>query len=123
MIADDAGFIREMLGQMLRASGHHIVAEATTGTEAIIFALEAKPDLIFLDLVLPELNGIEAASEILQDNPLAKIIAMSAMEQDWIQEKAIQAGCLYFMKKPFTQQSVAQSIDAADRARQDVQHG
>ena len=106
LIADDAGFIRQIIRETAEQAGHQIVAEATTGPDAIEMALEYRPDLVIMDVVLPDLNGLEAATEISSQDSEIMIAAVSSLTTDWIQEQATAAGCFYFFKKPFTKEEL-----------------
>ena len=123
MIADDAGFIREILLRLLIAEGHQVVAEAHQGIQAISLARQLAPELIFLDLVLPEMNGLEVAQEILKNNNQIAIVAMSAIEDESIHQEALNSGCRCFLQKPFSKAAVLQAIVTATQPRQDVEHG
>jgi YesN/AraC family two-component response regulator len=78
------------------------VAEATTGHEAVVYALELKPDLVIIDIVLPEMNGLEATAQISAKDKDINIVTTSSIATEWMQENSKKAGSFYFMKKPFT---------------------
>ncbi len=101
MIADDAPFIRDILRQIVTKAGHTVIAEAENGEEAVSKALEKKPDLIVMDIVMPVKSGIQATKEILEENPKAKIIACSTVDQDIMLSKAMEAGAIDYICKPF----------------------
>jgi two-component system, chemotaxis family, chemotaxis protein CheY len=102
LIADDAGFIRDIISEVYLQAGHEIVAEATTGHEAVVYALELKPDLVIMDIVLPEMNGLEATAQITAKDKDINIVTTSSIATEWMQENSKKAGSFYFMKKPFT---------------------
>ncbi len=106
LIIDDAGFIREIISTVAKNYGCDMVIEATTGLEAIPLARKMKPHLIFLDLVMPKKNGFETAQEILDQNPLAKIVAMSTLDENHLKDQIIDLGCKEFMEKPFTKEKL-----------------
>ncbi|PWU16760.1 MAG: response regulator [Bdellovibrio sp.] len=106
MIVDDAGFVREILAQILEDLGYQVVAEAQTGDEALAKAVEYRPELIVMDLILPEKNGAEASHEILEVLPSTLIIAMSTASETFVRDKALRSGCVAFLEKPFNKKSV-----------------
>lgn len=101
MIVDDSSFIQLVCRQALEKSGYQVVAEAYDGLEAIEKAEQTQPDLVIMDIALPKKNGFEATVMILELNPKIKVLAISAVDEDWIREKAIQSGCFDFLGKPF----------------------
>ena len=101
LIVDDAAFMRLTIKQMLEAHGHTMAGEASNGIEAVKRFLEVKPDVVFLDITMPEMNGIEALKRIKILDPEAKIIICSAMGQQEMVAQAIQYGAKDFIVKPF----------------------
>lgn len=101
LIVDDAAFMRLTIKQMLEAHGHSMVGEAADGLEAVKKYTELKPDVVMLDITMPEMNGIEALRQIKEINPNAKIIICSAMGQQAMVAQAIQYGAKDFIVKPF----------------------
>ena len=110
LLSDDAGFIRELLKNFLSSKNFEVVGEAASGPEAISLAKSLRPDLIFMDMVLPGLNGVNAAELILQENPVVKIIAMSALDDDLIMQKASNVGCRAYLRKPFNRETIMDAI-------------
>lgn len=113
LIVDDAPFVREILSQLIQKSGFEIAGEAHDGEEAVTLCLKLKPDIVFLDVVLPNKNGIQVATEILRALPKTKIIATSSGDNAVIIQKAIEAGCCDFVSKPFAAEAVIGSIKKA----------
>lgn len=101
LIVDDAAFVREVLTQILLKHGFEVCGEAQNGTEAVEMALSKKPDLILMDIVMPIKSGIQATEEILKTNPHLPIIACSTEGSEAMVTKAIDAGCVDFVVKPF----------------------
>ena len=112
LIADDAGFMREMLGEILGEAGYTIVAEATDGAEAVELFKEHSPDLVTLDIVMPRKSGLEALSEIRELDPGARIVMCSALGQEQLVEDAKEAGASDYVIKPF---KPAQVLDVIER--------
>jgi two-component system chemotaxis response regulator CheY len=101
LISDDAAFIREILAQLLTEAGYEIIGEAGNGAEAIQLALTLQPDLIIMDIIMPKVSGIEATKEILKSFPEARILAISTEGNETLVMRALDAGCLDFVTKPF----------------------
>jgi two-component system chemotaxis response regulator CheY len=113
LIVDDAAFMRMMIKDILTKNGHAVVGEAKTGKEAVDMYFSLKPDLVTMDITMPEMNGIEAVKEIRSKDPAAKIIMCSAMGQQAMVIDAIQAGAKDFIVKPF---QPARVLDAVGKA-------
>jgi two-component system chemotaxis response regulator CheY len=111
IIVDDAAFMRLNLKQIMEGLGHEVIAEAENGKEAIEKYKNKRPDIIFMDITMPEMDGIEAVEKIKEIDPEAKIIMCSAMGQKKIVIKAITAGAKDFIVKPFKKDKIAETID------------
>ncbi|HZH59409.1 MAG TPA: response regulator [Metabacillus sp.] len=111
LIVDDAKFMRMTLSNILLKANHEVVGEAENGIMAIELFHKEKPDLVTLDITMPEKNGIEALKEIKQQYPDAKIIMCSAMGQQKMVVEAIEAGAKDFIVKPFDESRVIEAID------------
>lgn len=101
LVADDAGFIREIVRSAFENTEFKIVGEAIDGNDAVERASTLKPDVILMDMVMPNKNGVEAAKEILKENPKCRIVAFSSVDQQSVVLNAIEAGCCSFIAKPF----------------------
>lgn len=106
LIADDVGFVRELLTQACEALGFFVLGEAVDGEEVIRMAKQLKPDIILMDLVMPKFNGLEAAEKILEECPDICIIACSSIDDKATLARAEQIGCRAFLRKPFSRQSL-----------------
>ncbi|MBP1154953.1 MULTISPECIES: response regulator [unclassified Paenibacillus] len=113
LVVDDAAFMRVMLKDILMKGGHQIVGEAGNGVEAIEQYKKLKPDLVTMDITMPEMEGIEALKHIKQVDPMAKVIMCSAMGQQLMVVQAIQAGAQDFVVKPFQPDRVLESVKKA----------
>ncbi|MCB9651862.1 MAG: response regulator [Deltaproteobacteria bacterium] len=100
LVVDDAITDREVVKAFLRQAGYDVVAEAGTGAEAIQAFERHRPDVVLMDLVMPEMSGTEAARAILSVHPDARIIAMSGLSQPSVQAEAMEAGMMAFVPKP-----------------------
>jgi two-component system chemotaxis response regulator CheY len=117
LIVDDALFMRNMLRNIFSESGFDIVGEAQNGNEAIEMYQRLKPDLVTMDIVMPEKNGIEALKEIMAADGTARIVICSALGQESLIMEALEAGARDFIVKPFKPPKVievAQKVLSSD---------
>ncbi|SEB46995.1 response regulator [Paenibacillus sp. GP183] len=110
LIVDDAAFMRMMIRDILSKNGYEVCGEANDGAQAIEKFKELKPDLITMDITMPEMDGIHALKEIKKLEPNAKVIMCSAMGQQAMVIDAIQAGAKDFIVKPFQADRVIEAI-------------
>jgi two-component system chemotaxis response regulator CheY len=112
LVVDDATFMRSMIKDILQnASGRYeVVGEASNGREAIARYRELAPQLVTMDIVMPQLDGIEATREILKIDPRANVVMCSAMGQEALVVESISAGARDFIVKPFTSERVLQVL-------------
>src|SRR5690606_11837606 len=110
LICDDAIFMRAVLGDILRQAGFDVAGEAETGAEAVAKYRELKPDLVTMDIVMPDMSGIDAVREIIKEHPKARIVMCSAMGQQSLVVEAIQARARDFIVKPFQPSRVLEAV-------------
>ena len=110
LVVDDAAFMRMMIKDILRKGGYEVVGEAEDGAKAIEKYRELKPDLVTMDITMPDMDGITAVKEIRKIDPNALIIMFSAMGQQAMVIDAIQAGAKDFVVKPFQPDRVLEAI-------------
>ncbi|BBJ27968.1 chemotaxis protein CheY [Athalassotoga saccharophila] len=110
LIVDDAAFMRMLLKDIVTKAGYEVAGEASNGKEAIEKYKELNPDIVTMDITMPEMTGIEATKEIMKMDPNAKIIMCSAMGQQMMVVEAIQAGAKDFIVKPFQQSRVVEAL-------------
>lgn len=113
LIVDDAAFMRMMIKDILIKNGFKVVGEAQDGLEAVEKYKELTPDLVTMDITMPEMDGITALKQILGQNAAAKVIMCSAMGQQAMVIDAIQAGAKDFIVKPFQSDRVIEAIQKA----------
>ena len=113
LLADDLYFMRMVQKEVLEAKGYEIVGEASTGTEAVEKFQELNPDIMILDITMPEMNGLEAMRKIFQIDPQARIIICSAIGQQNLIVEAINAGIKDFIVKPFKPERLLGAIQKA----------
>lgn len=117
LVVDDAPFVREIVRHAVRGTDIQIVGEAEDGNEAIEKAQELKPDVVLMDIVLPEKNGIEASQELVSLNPNIRIVAFSTNDSDAMILKVLDAGCVSFVAKPFKAHELVAAIRQAAQGR------
>ena len=110
LVCDDAIFMRAMISDILSGAGYEVVGEAETGVQAIERYKALTPDLVTMDIVMPDMGGIEAVREIVKNHPDAKILMCSAMGQQALVVEAIQAGAKDFVVKPFQPARVLEAV-------------
>ena len=110
MLVDDASFMRMMLKNILVGSGYEVIGEAENGAKAVEQFKALKPDLVIMDIIIPEMGGIDAVREIIKGNPTAKILMCSSMGQQSLVVEAIQAGAKDFIVKPFQPSNVLEAV-------------
>jgi two-component system chemotaxis response regulator CheY len=115
LIVDDASFMRMMLRNVLSSHGYEVVGEAENGRLAVKTYQEIKPEIVLIDLIMPEMGGIEAVKKIIELDRDAKIIICSAMGQQALVVEAMQAGARDFIVKPFQPSSVIEAIQKVER--------
>lgn len=110
LIVDDAAFMRMMIKDILTKNGYNVAGEAENGAKAMEKYNELKPDLVLMDITMPEVDGIQALKNIKASDPNAKIIMCSAMGQQAMVIEAIQSGAKDFIVKPFQAERVLEAV-------------
>jgi len=110
LIVDDAAFMRMMIKDILTKNGFNVIGEAENGAKAIEKYKELLPDLVIMDITMPEVDGIQAVKEIRKIDSNAKIVMCSAMGQQAMVIEAIQAGAKDFIVKPFQADRVLEAV-------------
>ena len=111
LICDDALFMRTLVGDILQQAGFEVVGEAETGLQAVEKYKQLRPDLVTMDIVMPEMGGIDAVREITTYDPEARVLMCSAMGQQALVVEAIQAGAKEFVVKPFQATRVLEAVE------------
>ncbi len=109
LVVDDAAFMRMMIRDILARDGY-VIQEAVNGRDAIEKYRETRPDLVTLDITMPEVDGIEALQAIKQIDPDARVLMVSAMGQQKLIVDALEAGAADFLVKPFQPTKVLQTV-------------
>lgn len=110
LIVDDAAFMRVSLKTLLENHGFQIVGEAENGNTAIQKYIECKPDIVTMDITMPECNGVEALKEIMKLDPNATVVMISAMGQERMVKEAVISGAKTFILKPYSEDRVIHTL-------------
>lgn len=113
LIVDDAAFMRMMIKDILEKNGYEVVGEANNGIKAVEMYKKEKPDIVTMDITMPDMDGIEAVKEIKAFDQAARIIMCSAMGQQGMVMDAIRAGAKDFIVKPFQADRVLEAVKKA----------
>lgn len=116
LVADDSMIIREIIKTAALKAGWEVVAEAANGLEAIDRYRQTKPDLVTLDLVMPQYDGLYALRGIMEADPTATIVVVSAVEQKAVLKEAFRAGAADFIVKPFDKGALAETFTQLAKA-------
>jgi AmiR/NasT family two-component response regulator len=112
LVAEDEALIRLDLVEMLREEGYQVVGEAGDGEEAVKLAGDLRPDLVILDVKMPKMDGIEAASVIAKDR-IAPVVILTAFSQRDLVERARDAGAMAYLVKPFAKRDLVPAVELA----------
>ena len=113
LIVDDANFMRTIVKDTLIPHGFEICGEAVNGNEAVLKYRELKPDLVTMDITMKEKDGLEAAREILQEDPQARIVMVTALGQEKMLMDSLALGVKDFVVKPFEMQRIVSAVEKA----------
>lgn len=111
MLVDDAAFMRMMIKNTLTQNGYTDIIEAKDGVEAVQMYADEKPDLIIMDITMPNMDGIEALRAIKGSNPESRVVMCSALGQEKMVLEAIKLGAEDFIVKPFKPERIMKTID------------
>ena len=118
LIADDSAYARSILKDLLLRNGYDVVGEAENGKEAILMYEKLKPDLVTLDIMMPEMSGIQALKEIKEQYPEAVVVMGAAMGQQNLVVDAMRSGAAEFYIKPVQAEKVVEAVEIALHQRQ-----
>lgn len=112
LICDDAAFMRMMIKDILSKNGYNVVGEAENGAKAVEKYAELKPDLVLMDITMPNMDGLEALKAIKSKDPNANIVMCSAMGQESMVIDAIKSGAKDFIVKPFKPDRILKTVSS-----------
>jgi len=111
LIVDDAVFMRNILRAIIKDKGYTVIAEAASGIEAMKTLHDHNPDIVILDIILPDVNGLDLLDSIHKVRPQAKVVICSSIGQEPIIKKALDHGAKAFIQKPFTPERVLNVLE------------
>lgn len=112
LIADDSTILRRGLTLILTKGGHTVVGQATNGNQACMLYNQLKPDLVTMDITMPGMDGLEALCNIIEADPSAKVIMISALDQKRMVLEALESGAKHYIVKPFKDEKVLATVNA-----------
>lgn len=112
LIVDDAAFMRMAIRKVLERNGFEVVGEAENGVTALTKYIECKPDIVTMDITMPEMTGIEALKHIRSQDPDARVVMVSAMGQETLVRDAIMNGAKSFIVKPYKEEHIIQTLNS-----------
>jgi two-component system chemotaxis response regulator CheY len=113
MIVDDSSFMRSSLKYIVESAGHEVVGQAVNGKEAIELHKKVKPDLVTMDILMAEMDGLTAAAQIIKADGKARIIMVTAIGQDEKQDQARSIGVSGYIRKPFKKEDIITEFEKA----------
>ena len=102
LVCDDSRYIRSTISKILTEIGHEVVGEADNGEDVLVKYFNLRPDIVTMDVIMPKKHGIDALRELMQNDPNARVIIVSAVTHEPLIKKGLELGALSFLTKPFT---------------------
>lgn len=115
LIVDDRKEMLDVIEEVVKVRGDEVVAKASTGEQAVELYEETKPDIVLMDILLPDISGAEATRKIIEKDSNAKILAISAFNRVKLEKDCLEAGCKAFLAKPFKMQELYDAMDEISR--------
>ena len=112
LIVDDAAFMRMAIRKVLEKNGFEVVGEAENGDVGVQKYIQCKPDIVTMDITMPEMTGIEALKKIKKLDENARIVMVSAMGQEALVREAIMSGAKSFIVKPYKEEHIVQTLNS-----------
>lgn len=117
MIVDDTAYMRNALKTIIEDAGHRVVGTASGGHEAIVEYRRLKPDLVTMDILMPEMSGLQALESIRLEFPTAKVLMVTAVGEEQKQREAARLGAAGYIKKPFSKKMIVEELNRVLRKR------
>jgi two-component system chemotaxis response regulator CheY len=112
MIVDDSLFMRKIMSGILTEKGYTVTGEAASGIEAMRNLHSSHPDIILLDIILPDSNGLDLLASIISSCPDSQVVVCSSIGQQLVIQKALDLGAKAFIQKPFTPEKVSEVLES-----------
>ena len=112
LICDDAAFMRSIIRRVLTTGGYEVVGEADSGTKALVLFSDLAPDFVTMDVVMPDMSGIDVVRQLLKKDPDARVIMCSGVGQIELVDEALEAGAMEFVVKPFEPSRLLEAVDS-----------
>ncbi|NLY68315.1 MAG: response regulator [Clostridiales bacterium] len=110
LVVDDAAFMRLAIKNVLEKHNFKVIADAKNGKEAVEKYIEHKPDIVTMDITMPDMSGIEALKKIMEIDPKAKVVMISAMGQERMVKEAVLSGAKNFIVKPYKEEHIVKTL-------------
>lgn len=120
LIAEDSAYMRSILKDLLLRNGYDVTGEAENGREALELYEKLKPDIVTLDIMMPEMSGIQALKELKESYPDSRVLMSASMGQQNLVVEAIRAGASDFFIKPVQAEKVVEAIERALHQRHNI---
>lgn len=111
LVVDDAQFMRNILKKIFQSDGYEVIAESDNADDGVAAYLKTKPDIVTMDICMPNKSGIEAIKDIIAKDENAKILVCSALGQELLVMEALQAGANDFIVKPFKKEKILETVE------------
>jgi CheY-like chemotaxis protein len=111
LIVDDRKEMLDVIEEVVKMRGDEVVAKASTGEQAVSIYEDVNPDIVLMDILLPDISGAEATRRIMEKDPRAKILAISAFNREKLEKDCLKAGCKAFLAKPFSVKELFEAME------------
>jgi CheY-like chemotaxis protein len=115
LIVDDRKEMLDVIEEVVKVRGDEVVAKASTGEQAVNLYEKTRPEIVLMDILLPDISGAEATRKIIEKDSNAKILAISAFNRSKLEKDCLEAGCKAFLAKPFKMQELYDAMDEISR--------
>lgn len=121
LIVDDAAFMRGSLRHIINSAGHEVLGEGKDGNEAMELYTQLKPDIVTMDILMKGADGLEGLEAIMQADPKAKVVMVTALGQEDKQKQARELGASGYIRKPFRVEEITDEVERVLRDSQDME--